>query len=85
MDYHSRTRHLEECYHKDGFTYAQVRGAEQVTMISLHLLRRGVDTYQYNQINGISPLNPNLVFYLASVDYISNYLEDEALNAFGWK
>ncbi len=62
---------------KDGLTYYEARGLEQIKMLEYN-------TKEYlNRINGISPYNKNLGTYMAAgrqvAIYISNYISNEIL------
>lgn len=54
---------LGEYYKK--LTYAQARGKEQELIIKYSTINKGY--YNFNQINGINPMNPNYDKYMNAI------------------
>ena len=58
--------------------YFEARGLEQMLMLKHHTINTA--NKMNNQINGISPLNPNLQVYMAAGRGIAGYLENQLSN-----
>ena len=64
--------------YKDGLTYEQARGLEQILMLQHHTINTA--NRMNNQINGISPHNPNLGYYMQAARGIIDYAENKFTN-----
>lgn len=82
--------HAQNPYRKDlrleviatNLTYEEARGLEQIAMLECHTLNPG--NYMNNQINGISPFNPRLSYYMdagrnVAIRYWENQISNEIL------
>ena len=67
---------------KSNLTYAEARGLEQALIVQYKTLNTA--NKMNNQINGISPRNPNLRYYLkAAFEVAGDIISNELLNIFG--
>ena len=67
---------------KPNLTYAEARGLEQALIVQYKTLNTA--NKMNNQINGISPRNPNLRYYLkAAFEVAGDIISNELLNIFG--
>ena len=74
-------KHLEMVPLETGLNAFQARGVEQIQMLIHHTINTA--DKMNNQINGISPLNPNLMAYMeagrGALAYLENQISNEIL------
>ena len=71
-------KHLRFEIFRSNLTAEEARGLEQILMIHYHTLN--IKNKANNQINGISPYNPQLAQYMTAARTLLQYIENQITN-----